>query len=142
MIRPADDSDREWLVAEGKKFFDASGYGEVCEYRPADVMRSLERASILLVDDRHRAMAAAVLFPFYMDGQTILAQELFWWVSPEHRKSGLAIELLDAMEKTAKALGAKAILMLCIDSLDGERVASIYKRRGYKPAERTFMRKL
>ena len=105
-------------------------------------MRSLERASIVLVDDRHRAMAAAVLFPAYMDAQTVLAQELFWWVSPEHRKSGTAIELLGALEETAKALGAKAILMLSIDALDGERVAHIYKRRGYKPAERTFMRKL
>jgi GNAT superfamily N-acetyltransferase len=142
VIRPANDTDREWIAAEGKRFFDASGYGEVCKYSSDDLMRSLERAPIVLVDDRRRAMAAAVLFPSFFDGQTILAQELFWWVGPEHRKSGVAIELLAALEKTAKALGAKAILMLAIDALDGERVASIYKRRGYRPAERTFMRKL
>jgi GNAT superfamily N-acetyltransferase len=143
VIRPADeDSDREWIAAEGKRFFDASGYGSVCTYRPDDLMRALERAQIVLVDDQRRGMAAAVLFPSFFDGQTLLAQELFWWVAPEHRGSGVALELLDAMEQAARRAGAKALLMLCIDRLDGNKVAGIYKRRGYRAAERTFMRKL
>lgn len=97
---------------------------------------------ILLVDDQRRGMAGAAVFPAFMDEQTLLAQELFWWVAPEHRGSGIAIELLDAMEAAARAAGAKALLMLCIDRLEGKRVAQIYQRRGYAPAERTFVRKL
>ena len=142
MIRPANDTDREWIAAEGKRFFDASGYGEVCEYNGDDLMRTLERVQIVLVDDQRRAMAAAGLFPAFMDSRSLMAQELFWWVSPEHRGSGVAIELLEAIESAAKRMGAKALLMLCIDHLDGERVAEIYKRRGYRAAERMFMRKL
>lgn len=142
MIRPATDADREWIKSECKRFFDASGYGEFCEYRPDDLMRTLEAAPIVLVDPDRRAMAAALVFPAFFDGQTLLAQELFWWVAPEHRKSGAAIELLRALEAAARKAGAKALLMLCIDRLDGERVSEIYKRHGYRPAERTFVRKL
>ena len=142
MIRPANDSDLAWILAEGKRFFDASGYGAVCTYRPEDVAKTLLRCQIVLVDDQHRAMAAAGLFPAFMDSQTLMAQELFWWVSPEHRGTGVAIELLEAMENAAKQLGARAMLMLCIDRLDGNKVAGIYKRRGYRAAERLFMRKL
>lgn len=87
-------------------------------------------------------MAGAALFPSFFDAQTLMAQELFWWVGEEHRRSGVAVQLLDAVEAAARRMGAKVLLMLCIDQLDGERVAQIYKRRGYKPAERLFMRRL
>jgi GNAT superfamily N-acetyltransferase len=142
VIRPANDSDLDWILSEGKNFFDASGYGRICTYRPADLTRTLVNAPIVLVDDQHRGMAAALVFPAFFDAQTLMAQELFWWVSPEHRGSGVAIDLLKAVEAHAKAMGCKALLMLSIDSLDGKRVAQIYRRHGYRPAERLFMRKL
>lgn len=142
MIRPAADSDIDWILSEGRKFFEVSGYGAACEYRPADLERTLRALPILLVDDKRRGMAGAALFPSFFDAQTLMAQELFWWVGEEHRRSGVAVQLLDAVEAAARRMGAKVLLMLCIDQLDGERVAQIYKRRGYKPAERLFMRRL
>lgn len=102
----------------------------------------MERAQIVLVDDQHRGFAGAVVFPAFFDSQTLLAQELFWWVSPEHRKAGVATELLEALEAAAKSHGAKALFMLCLDDLDGERVSRMYERRGYRPTERLFLRKL
>jgi GNAT superfamily N-acetyltransferase len=142
VIRPANDSDREWIAAECKRFFEASGYGAISTYRPDDLLRTLEAAQIVLVDDQHRGLVAAVVFPSFFDGQTLLAQELFWWVAPEHRGSGVAIELLEATELAARQKGCKALLMLCLDGLGADRVARIYERRGYAPTERTYMRKL
>lgn len=142
MIRPAIDADIEWILSEGKKFFDASGYGAACTYRPADLEQTLRGLPILLVDDKRRGMAGATVFKSFFDHQTLMAQELFWWVGEEHRRSGVAVQLLDAVESAARRMGAKVLLMLCIDRLDGERVSRIYKRRGYEPAEHMFMRRL
>jgi GNAT superfamily N-acetyltransferase len=75
-----------------------------------------------------------------MNNQTIVAQELFWWVDEKSRKSGVGIEILKQAEDLAKEYGATVMMMLSINELDGDRVNKLYERLGYKQREQSFMR--
>lgn len=67
----------------------------------------------------------------------VLAQEVFWWAE----KDGLS--LMRAFESWARDKDAKAI---CMASIRGEgteaRLAKLYERRGYRPAEHFFIKGL
>jgi len=58
--------------------------------------------------------------------------ELLWWVEPEARSNGTALELLEAGEAWAAAQGAERIEMI---SPYGSTLEKLYQRRGYTPLE-------
>jgi GNAT superfamily N-acetyltransferase len=68
------------------------------------------------------------------------AQEMFWWVEPGHRGSGIAGQLLDTASGWAKERGCQMLNMVCVDELDGKAVAKMYERRGFVPLERSYVR--
>lgn len=61
----------------------------------------------------------------------VLAQEVFWWAE----RDGLA--LFQAFEGWARGNGARAI---CMASMTDHRIAKLYARQGYQPAEQFFMK--
>ena len=70
-----------------------------------------------------------------------LAQELMWWVEPEHRRNSGAIRLVDLFEKWAKERGAFGIVMASFELTDGDnRLEAIYRKRGYKLLERHYFK--
>lgn len=92
--------------------------------------------SILLMDDG--AMAAALVYPHFFNTDVKIAQELFWWVDEDRRGTGVAIRLLNGLEDWARGAGAKSLTMISM----GGGVGEIYKRRGYRPFEETYVREL
>jgi hypothetical protein len=46
------------------------------------------------------------------------------------------------MEEEAKDRGALSIQMKSISALNGERMANLYIRNGYKPSESSFIKRL
>ena len=87
-------------------------------------------------------MAAALAYPAYFNAGHIQAQELFWWVDEEARSSGAGRALLEALEGWARAVGAHSLTMISLAALDGERVAKLYERAGYRRSELTFIKRL
>lgn len=80
--------------------------------------------------------------PFLMNPGYGAGAELFMWVEPEARGSGIADRMMDAIELAAKEGGVSYWSMIALDAVHPEIAAKIYKRRGYVPAERTFVKAL
>jgi len=144
MIRLATIEDMPELLRMSQAFFDVSGYSGLTTFDKDDseeLLKTLVDGNTLLTDG-NGAMLGFVVFPMFMNRGTLIAQELFWWVDEDKRKSGVGLKLLRAAEKHAKELGAKAMMMLSIADLDGDKVNKLYKAKGYKPQEQSFMRVL
>jgi len=147
-IRHAEPDDLNVLLEMGRDFFDNSPNGAFTTFDENSLtstlialMSGVAGGSLLVAeaDGQVVGMAACVVFPFYANHSTLIGQEMFWWVNPEHRK-GIGGSLLDELEAEAKRKGAKVFLGA---HLSGERNAAferLYRRRGYTPAENTHLR--
>jgi len=127
-----------------KSFFDASGYSELTTFDAKDsetTLSNLINSGWLLTDGKH-SMLGFVVFPMFMNSKTTIAQELFWWVDEEARKTGAGIKILKQTEKLAKEHGAEALMMLSLSDLNGKKIGKLYESLGYKQKEQTYMRVL
>lgn len=144
MIREAEEHDIPMLLKMGARFHEASGFIEM----PFDAaslegtLRSLIESEdgVVLIGDG--GMAGVLVYPCYFNHTQRQAQELFWWVDQDKRSTGLGRALLEGVEAWAKERGASTLTMICLDALDGERVSSLYRRAGYRPSERNFLKRL
>lgn len=144
MIRIAEMRDVPELLRMGKRFHEVSGYSEFVSYDPETVtqmFKTLIENKTLLTDGKN-TMLGFVVFPFFFNKNILTAQELFWWVDKDKRKTGIGVEILRSAEKQANLLGAKSLIMLNIKNLDGDSVGRLYKSLGYKETEQTYMRSL
>lgn len=66
------------------------------------------------------------------------AKETVWYIAQQAR-GGAALQMLDAYEAWAREQGCVAIGMASLASND---VSSLYKRRGYTPAETHFVKSI
>lgn len=80
-----------------------------------------------------------ILFPDPNSGE-LWATELFWYVKPEFRGSGL--KLLAEFEAWAKHRGAKRITMVHLINSMPEKLHRIYTMRGYSPVEVHYIKEL
>jgi predicted N-acetyltransferase YhbS len=147
-IRKAQPEDLPALLDMGRDFFDHSANSAFTTFDENSLtatlialMSGVAGGSLLVAesDGEVVGMAACVVFPFYANHSTLISQELFWWVKPEHRK-GIGGAILDELEAEAKRKGAKIFIGA---NLSGERSAAferLYRRRGYTPAENTHLR--
>lgn len=147
MIRAATLDDIPSMVDMGRHFFEASGYADITRYDAESFAQTLTRAMdstdavFLVVEKDHLVgMAGALLYPFYFNLTHRTAQELFWWVEPEHRGVGSA--LFDAMTAEIQKRGAESLSMVALETLEPEKVGAFYQKRGFRPSERSFIRSL
>jgi hypothetical protein len=144
MIRIAEINDLPNLLRMSESFFNVSGYAELTTFNVADseelLIRLIDLGTILT--DGKNAMLGFVIFPLFMNKQTIMSQELFWWVDKEIRGTTAGIKLLKMAEKISKESGATVMNMLSIEDLNGEKVNKMYSKLGYKRKEQSYMRVL
>jgi hypothetical protein len=134
MIRRATQEDMSQMLVIGEKFCAAAGQPlnrEALE-RSLTVLLQSDNAAIFVNEDVS-GIIAGLLFPSFFSGE-LIAQELFWWAQSE------GLSLLKHFEEWAQAAGASQVIMLCLDSIEPERVAKIYQRRGYSALEHSFTR--
>lgn len=81
---------------------------------------------------------AFVINPDMFSGEEICA-EIFLYVLPEARGTGLASRLIDEYERAAKDKGVCEILMVSLAELE---IGPIFIRRGYKLAESIYRKEL
>ncbi len=149
-IRQAREADMAAILRMGREFHDQSSFAGMAEYdagsfeRTVGLLMSEHVAGVLLIANYDGAvvgMAGCALFPFFFNVNVTLAQELFWYVQPEHRK-GAGAALLDGLEIEAGRRGAVAMISAAIAGLRDDAIARVYVRRGYEPAENTFIKRL
>lgn len=149
MIRPASLDDCEVIVDLGEGFFTEAGWQDIADYVREDCLRSLQflatdETGILLVaeeDGEIVGMAGGLVSPLYFNLSHKTGQELFWWIKPGQRGAA-GLRLIDALEQSARARGCTSWAMIALDHIDPERTAKIYERRGYRPSERTYIKRL
>ena len=150
MIRPAVISDLARLQDMGARFFAASGLDRWFTYKPrcfsqvcTNFMAS-DKAVILVGkgQDGAVAMAAALAYPCWFDSDHLSAQEMFWWVEPEHRGGLMGTQLHNGLEDWARGKGCLTMEMGALETLRPEALAHLYKRRGYGLKEHMFIKRL
>jgi len=147
MIRPAELSDLPRLVEMGERFFNAAGWPEVASWDVESITRTLsflitEDAGAVFVldhDGQLVGMAGGMLNPFYFNANHRTGQELFWWVEPEYRGEGS--KLFDALEGWARDSGAQSFSMIALDRIKPEVMGRIYRMRGYRAAEHSYIKR-
>lgn len=144
MIRDATEADVKRIVEMGRAFFEISGQDDIATFddeAAADTVRACMEEGVVLVlqkDGVLVGMAGALIYRIYLSRDDITAQELFWWVEPEHR--GVGTELLKMLERRAKENGAASIAMIELESMKG--VGRLYERAGYRAHDHTYVKRL
>lgn len=72
----------------------------------------------------------------------LMAQEVVYWIEPEHRGGRLALELLEAFEFWAKKVGCKYLNLSALETEHIDKVSKLYNRRGYDLSERAFLKRI
>lgn len=149
-IRRAEPHDFNDLIDMGREFFEQSGNGAFTTFDETSfaatlisLMSGVNNATLLVAESAGRAvgMAACVVFPFYANMGTKIGQEIFWYCKPDFR-SGIGSALLDELEADARRKGADVFMSAAIAGLRDGAIGRVYQRRGYKPAENTYIRRL
>lgn len=145
-IREAEEQDIVHFLMMGRKF------AEVAE-EPFD-RESLTQHLEWLFEDEHTVafivfseagdpagMISGIWMPTFWDNSKITATEMWWWVEEPYRKSGVGTMLMDALESWATAAGAWRLGMMTIVGL-APGIEEIYRKRGFRPRENTFVKEL
>ncbi|MES2904551.1 MAG: GNAT family N-acetyltransferase [Pseudomonadota bacterium] len=149
MIRAATPADIETIVGMGREFHSAAGWGDIADYDDTTTALTLRNmidseAMVLLVaeqDGEVVGMAGGGMAPLYFNHAHRIGQEIFYWINPEAR-NGIGKHLLDELENTARAAGCQSWIMVALDNVRPEVTGRLYRMRGYRPAERNWIRKL
>jgi GNAT superfamily N-acetyltransferase len=149
-ISPMQTNQIDAVVKMGRAFTAAAGLDKLGAFDEAATRKFLEdasksdKATVLVAesDDKAVGMLGLMMMPLYFSPSTTFATEMFWWVEPEHRKSGTGKALLDAAEKWAKERGATVCTMISLSQSEPDRVPALYRSAGYEPLETTWMRRL
>jgi|TARA_R110000868_G_scaffold154643_3_gene380742 GNAT superfamily N-acetyltransferase len=72
----------------------------------------------------------------------IFAQELMFWLDPDHRNGKTSPKLIDAYVEWSKAVGCDFVRLSTLDELLDSRVGVIFKRKGFKPIETAYIKEL
>lgn len=144
MIRPAEHSDVGALADLGAAFH--AEIGSFTAFDRDSFIRSCEAwldTAIFLVADAGEVvgMICGFVAPVYFNQESIIAHELFWWVAPDHR-NGVGQQLLDGFADEARARGATHEIQTTAESARIETLNSMYRRKGFRPIERAYVREL
>lgn len=142
-IRRATTADVEQLLDMGEAFIAATAYKAFVTAnrgRMGDVIAGvLARADgavfVSARGDRLSGMIGGLIYAHPFSGEPT-AFEMFWWTSPDDRRSG--VRLLRALERWAREQGATHMQMVAPDA----RVGAFYERVGYTPVETSYQRAL
>lgn len=149
MIRAATVKDCRIIAELGHRFHREAAWGDICDYKVSDCQKSLEAMcglpdAILLVaeeDGEIVGMAGGLVSPLYFDHAHKTGQELFWWIKPT-AAPGTGGRLLEAMEQAARDRGCSSWAMIALDKLNPDKMARLYRLKGYRASEHSFIKRL
>jgi GNAT superfamily N-acetyltransferase len=147
MIRQAKHSDLKRIQEMGSEFWVESNFKDFLgELDPEGLHRfyvHLIGKNCLMVADVDGEVVGMMGFSIFqhpMSPGKKIAQEHFWWIEPEHRRSGVGSELLATAEHLIKARGAIGNFMITLHGVDHERVGNFYEGEGYRPFEYVYFK--
>jgi len=146
-ILKATKSDLSDLVKMGRAFFYEAQWDKVgIKWDDESAFTALEgmledEDTIIFIAKENKAigMIGGLIYPVWYNLKMKMAQEFFWYVTPEKRK-GVGIKLLSALEQEVKSRGIVPFTMLSVEGMP--ELQQLYSRLGYAPSERTFIKRL
>lgn len=142
-VRHATAADIPAIIRMGRLFWSQTPYREIpyCPDSIALACGQMLEQRLLLIGEFSGQIAGAVgamASPLYANRSVLVAAELFWWVEPEYRNSGIGKMMLTGIEQAAKDAGVYRFSMMAFDDLELEKAAKVYERCGYQATERTW----
>lgn len=149
MIREATKEDINQIAHLGREFVETAWEG-IASYNVQGTVEWLEGfidlpfsvVYVAEVDGEAVGMVAGMVIPLYFNPAHLNAQELFWWVVPEYRKSSIGIKLLKKFEEWAMSKKAKTVQMGTVAKINPEKLAAVYKKLGYEESETYYTKVL
>lgn len=141
MIRKALASDIPRIVEMTIRFHQESAYSQHIGFNPQQIAALTTKVvfdGICLVSEHEGEVFGVIgllILPHFVSGEMV-ANEVAWWVEPEHRGDG--VRLVREAEKLARAAGAKRIQMIA----PTEQVGLVYQRLGYGYVETAWDKQL
>ena len=131
----------------GREFVGVNGASDILPFREIDAYHLLagliagKDGALFVADDDGvlSGMVGASLARCHWNRTKKVATELFWYVAPE-RRTGVGRALMQALEDWAAGEGVNALGVMALESQRPEAVAEVYRRRGYRPLERVFVK--
>jgi len=80
--------------------------------------------------------------PSFTDYNQRIFIESIWYVKPEYRGLAEGVKLLRMVEDYCRKIGITKICMKAMECSTIERLSSFYRKCGYKPLERDFIKEL
>ncbi len=149
-VRQATAEDLDRYIELLANFHAASPMVGVADFDPpktrAFLAASLENTSILLLvgelDGEIVGVTSCLLYPLYFSPDNQVAQELWWWLTPAARGSGIGHAMFREIEAWAKNKNARALFMIALEDERAAAMEKVYFRAGFRPLERTFIKEL
>ena len=70
------------------------------------------------------------------------AQEIMFWIAPEHRNGKTSIKLINEYTLWSEQVGCDFARLSELDNLLSSRAGVLFKRKGYKPIETAYIREI
>lgn len=149
-VREATVADLDAYVELLAHFHAASPMHGVADYDPVGIRAflaaSLENSNIALfvgeLDGKIVGVTSCLLYPMYFNPGYEVAQELWWWLTPDARGSGVGQAMFKRIEAWAKEKNARALFMIALEDERAAAMEKVYFRAGFRPLERTFIKEL
>jgi GNAT superfamily N-acetyltransferase len=147
VIRKAKAEDAPRVLEMARHFLEGSSYGRWFPFRPRTMARLVDElleGGIIFVLEPTPGLIVGMLCacpvqdPFSGLG---IADELAWWVEPEHRRGTGGPKLLRSLEAWARQKGLSLVTMVAPVESDGD-VGRFYTRLGYTAVETKFVKRL
>lgn len=149
-VRPAEPDDLPALMRMAEQFHAASPCASYVPFCPASMADTFHRlavgdSSCLLVGQnggKVQGMIAGVASPHYVNAAHTTTHELFWWVDPAARHTRIGLRLLQAFEDWAKQAGSATLFMASTATLEPDKLARFYRRKGYGAVDVNYAKNL
>jgi GNAT superfamily N-acetyltransferase len=146
-VRQATIDDLDQYVKLMAEFHNASPMKNVAVFNEQKcrdfVSNSLENSDMLfLLGESEKGIlgiASCLLYPLYFADYKV-AQELWWWLTPDARGSGIGQEMFKKIENWAKEKNAQSLFMIALEDERAGKMEKVYCRAGFRPLERTFIK--
>lgn len=114
-------------------------FDEVNSEAQFDMFFKMDTVSALVMEENGELIGTIVgVFGPLMFCEGVVAQEMVWYVKPEHR--GLnGLRLIREFENVAKFIGCSAIIMI---GMDKDPANNFYIKDGYVPLQNNFYKRL
>ena len=147
-VRAAQEDDFAEMALKGREFWEQTDYHPDVPYSEESILRWLplmvEQGLLFLAEEGTEIVGfiGGLAAPIYANDKYKSGAELFWYLDSANRKGGAAMELIRAIENSARESGCTYWSMIVLESMQPERVGEIYKKNGYKLFERSFTKRL